>query len=267
MWDRGCGGGARMNLSHAIAVTHGTIATVTLRRPEKRNAMTLAMWVAMARVFGELGADPTVRAIVLAGEGDFCVGADIAEFGDARGDIEAAIRYEQAVDACSDAIASAPKPTIAAITGYCLGGGCHLAMACDFRVIAPDASVGIPAARLSIVYGVRGTDRLRALVGLSHAKRLLYTGTRIGAEEALAIGFADRLAANPIAEAVAFAGSMAGNAPLSIAGAKRILDGLALGDLDAAEAQRLIDAATGSDDHQEGRRAFAERRPPRFQGH
>ncbi len=249
--------------------TEDHIATVTLNRPAQRNAMTLAMWREVARLFSELGADRDVRAILLVGAGtDFSVGADISEFPVVRHTLEQSVDYEVAVDASSDAIAGAGKPTIAVVSGYCLGGGCRLSMACDFRVAAPSAIFGIPAAKLSIVYGVRSTQRLLALVGLTQAKRILYTADRVPAEEALRIGFADNVADDPQAAALALARRIAGNAPLSVGGAKFILDGLAMGpgglDLDAA--QERIDRASRSFDYQEGRNAFAQRRPPRFEG-
>lgn len=245
------------------------VATVTLNRPAQRNAMTLAMWRDVARIFTGLGADREVRAILLTGAGaDFSVGADISEFPVVRHTVEQSIAYEEAVDASSDAIAGAGKPTIAVVSGYCLGGGCHLSMACDFRFAAPSAIFGIPAARLSIVYGVRSTQRLLNLVGLAQAKRILFTADRLDAAAALKTGFADEVADDAPAAARAFAARIAANAPLSVSGAKAILDGLAMGPgaLDLAAAQRLIDEASRSFDYQEGRAAFAEKRPPRFQG-
>lgn len=247
----------------------GSIATVALNRPAHRNAITRAMWQAVAGVFAELTCDNAVRAVLLTGAGDdFSVGADIAEFGDVRSSAEQASAYEIAVDNASYAIADCPKPTIAVISGYCLGGGCHLAMACDFRVAALSASFGIPAAKLSIVYGVRSTQRLLALVGLAAAKRILYTAQRFDADEALRLGFIDCIGSDPMAHAREMALKMAANAPLSIAGAKAILTGLSMGpgELDEAAAQRAIDQAADSADYEEGRRAFAEKRAPRFQG-
>lgn len=247
----------------------GSIAAVTLNRPAQRNAITRAMWQAVAGVFAELTCDNAVRAVLLTGAGDnFSVGADIAEFGDVRASAQQASDYEITVDNASCAIADCPKPTIAVISGYCLGGGCHLAMACDFRVAGSSASFGIPAARLSIVYGVRSTQRLLALVGLPAAKRILYTAQRFDADEAFRLGFADRVASDPMAHARDLAGRIAGNAPLSIAGAKAILTGLSMGpgELDEVAAQRAIDRAADSSDYEEGRRAFAEKRAPRFQG-
>jgi enoyl-CoA hydratase/carnithine racemase len=231
--------------------------------------MTLAMWRDVGRVFGDLSRNAQVRAIMLTGAGgNFSVGADISEFDEVRATGEQSAAYEVAVDACSDAILAAPKPTIAAVSGYCLGGGCHLAMACDFRFADRSASFGIPAARLSIVYGVSSTQRLLALVGLTQAKRILFTGERFDAEQALRIGFVDAVADDATKATQDFARGLARNAPLSIAGAKLMLNALAMGHgaLDPAAAQAIIDRANDSEDYREGRRAFAEKREPAFKG-
>ncbi|MEA2935696.1 MAG: hypothetical protein QOD74_2342, partial [Variibacter sp.] len=175
------------------------LAIVTINRPTLRNSMTLAMWRDMAVIFAELSATSEVRGIILTGAGaDFSTGADISEFDSVRSDAQQAAAYEVAVDACSGAIEAARQPTIAALSGYCLGGGCHLSMACDFRVADQTAKIGIPAARLSIVYGVRSTQRLLAIVGLPAAKRILFSGERIDAAEAFRIGFVDRLGASAL---------------------------------------------------------------------
>lgn len=253
-----------------LEVLHeGPLAVVRLNRPARRNAVTLAMWRDMARIFGELGADAAVRAIILTGAGgNFSVGADVTEFAQVRATDKQSADYEIAVDGSSDAIMAVPKPVIAVIEGYCLGGGCHLSMACDFRFVHSDAAIGIPAAKLSIVYGIRSTQRLLSLVGLTNAKRLLYMAERIGAEEAANMGFADRVSSDPMADAKAMAATVATLAPLSIAGAKQILTELAMGPgaLDQQAAQNFIDRASASADYEEGRKAFAEKRPPVFRG-
>ena len=247
----------------------GPVAEVVLDRPARKNAMSLAMWHEVSQAFDRLGEDGQVRGIVLRGEGEaFCVGADISEFGAVRDTAAQVHAYDAAVDRASDAIAAAPAPVIAAIEGYCVGGGCGLAMACDFRIAAPGATFFIPAAKLGIVYGMRETQNLLALVGLTRAKRILYGGERFGAEEALRIGFIDEVADAPLAAARDFAQSMAGNAPLAIAGAKAILTGLAMGmgALEEDRALALVEAASQSLDHKEARAAFAEKRAPVFMG-
>ena len=244
-------------------------AIVTLNRPKMRNCVSLAMWKDLGRIFTELGNDPQVRAIILTGAGgNFCAGADISEFAEVRATVEQGVEYEVAVDDCCDAIANTPKPTIAVVNGFCMGGGCHLAMSCDFRFAATDAQFGIPAARLSIVYGVRGTQRLLSLVGVSNAKRILYSAMKFGAADALRMGFLDRTSADPLRTAQSFAAVMADNAPLTIAGTKVMLNGLSMGMgvLDDATVNHVVERAVGSDDYRDARQAFVEKRQPVFLG-
>ncbi len=243
------------------------VATVTINRPERRNSVTLAMWSGFGDIFAELSADRAVRAIILTGAGaDFSAGADIPEFETVRGDADKSRAYEIAVDYGCAGIANASKPVITVNRGYTLGGAAHLSMSADFRFAHTDSVFGIPAARLSIVYGVQATRKLLALVGVSNAKRILYSAERFDSRKALEIGFVDAVSEDPMADAVAFARSLSKNAPLSIAGAKYMLNGLTLGTFDAAEAQRLIDQASASHDYSEGRDAFAAKRPPKFEG-
>lgn len=245
------------------------VAVVTLNRPAARNAMTLAMWQGTAEIFGRLGQDSDVRAIILTGAGrNFSVGADVSEFAKVRSNVAESKAYEVAVDASSDVIANAPKPVIAVLEGYCLGGGCHLSMACDFRYAHTDTSIGIPAAKLSIVYGVRSTQRLLGLVGLTNAKRILYSADRFSAGDAANMGLVDHVSNDPMADAKIFAADIAKLAPLSVEGAKRILTGLSMGPgaLDEKAAEAFIDCVSASEDYEEGRRAFAEKRPPMFRG-
>lgn len=246
-----------------------SIAHVVLNRPSVRNAVTLAMWRELAAIFSGFAADRDVSAVVLRGSGkDFSVGADISEFERIRDDRHQAAAYEVAVDACSGAISALGKPVAAAISGYCLGGGCHLALACDFRFADRSAKIGIPAAKLSIVYGVNSVQRLLALTGLSNAKRILYSADRFEAERALRMGLIDELHDDAVAAADSFLQHLSANAPLSISGAKHMLNGLTMGAgaLDLATAQRLIDEASDSSDFKEGRDAFAQKRSPRFRG-
>jgi enoyl-CoA hydratase/carnithine racemase len=245
------------------------VAHVTLNRLSVKNAVTFAMWRELAAIFAGFAVDGEIRGVVLKGAGkDFSVGADISEFETIREDRHQAAAYEVAVDACSGAIAALGKPVVAALSGYCLGGGCHLALACDFRFGDRTAVIGIPAAKLSIVYGVHSVQRLLALTGLSNAKRILYSADRYSAEQAASMGLIDELHDDVGVAAARFLERITTNAPLSIAGAKSILNGLSMGAgaLDLAGAQRLIDAASDSQDFKEGRRAFAEKRMPRFHG-
>ena len=243
------------------------VAVVTINRPSLRNSVTYAMWTELGDIFGHLSADNMVRAIILTGAGkDFSAGADIAEFATVRENLKKAKSYEVAVDYACDGIAHATKPVIAVNCGYTLGGGAHLAMSADFRFAQRDAKFGIPAARLSIVYGVQATRKLLALVGLTEAKRILYTAERFDADYALRVGFVDRVCDDPMSEALTYSRDLASGAPLTQGGAKYILNGLTLGTFEMDEANVLIDAAAASLDYAEGRAAFAEKRDPQFKG-
>jgi len=172
-----------------VVALQDSVATVTLNRPRVRNAVTLAMWNGLAELFHRFAADDAVRAVILTGAGEhFCAGADISEFATVRNSAESGHAYDRAVDICSDAILHIEKPTIAAIRGFCIGGGSGLALACDFRFAAPSAIFAITAAKLSIVYGMRETQNLLALVGLSNAKKILFSAERFDTAEASRIG-------------------------------------------------------------------------------
>src|ERR1700758_4131008 len=208
-------------MSEEINITRRDgIARVSLNRPSVKNAVTLAMWRELAEIFSRVAADRDLRAVILAGKGkDFSGGAEISEVAKIRNDKQQSAEYEVAVDACSDAIAALGKPVVAAISGYCLGGGCHLALACDFRFGDRSAMVGIPAAKLSIVYGLQSVQRLLALTGVSNAKRILYSADRYSSEQAALMGLIDELHEDPGLAAENFLQRLSANAPLSIAGA------------------------------------------------
>jgi enoyl-CoA hydratase/carnithine racemase len=252
-----------------LVTIRDSVGIVSLNRPEVRNAVTLSMWRELASIFSKLANNPDIRAIVLTGSGvDFCVGADVTEFEQIRENRDQSAEYEVSVDACSAAIANAAKPVIAAISGYCLGGGCHLVLACDFRFADQSAKFGIPSAKLSIVYGVKSVQRLLAIAGIANAKRILFSGERYDAPRSQSMGLVDEICDDAVSAAVAYAETLAFNAPLSIAGAKFMLNGLSLGEgaLNLAAAQRMVDFAADSEDFREGRRALAEKRTPKFRG-
>ena len=258
-----------MSVPGIIVEREGAVATVRLDRPDRHNPVTFKMWQALEAIFTDLARDTDLRGVILTGSGkSFSAGADISDFEETRGTPEQGVTYEAAVDAACDAIAALGVPVVAAIRGYCFGGACNLAMACDFRFVAPDAKMAIPAAKLSIVYSSRGMTRLVALVGVAEAKRIFYTARAFDAEHAIQTGFADELVADPVLAAYAFLQDIAGLAPLSIAGSKAILDMIAMTDrpFDPARAHDVTWCALTSSDYAEGRAAFAEKRPPRFRG-
>jgi len=247
----------------------GGAVRVTLSRPEAKNALSRALNLELARIAGELGADAAVRAVLLTGAGDaFSAGADLKE----RKGVPAA-ESGPFIDAISGAIrawAEMPKATIALVNGAAFGGGLELALACDFRIAADSAVMGLSEVRLGIMPGAGGTQRLARLLGTARAKELVLTGRRIDAARALAIGLVSRVV--PAAEleraGQELADELAICAPLSIAMAKRAIDegtDLPMADALALE-RRCYDVTLVSEDRNEGLRAFAEKRPPRFTG-
>ena len=246
------------------------VAHVTLNRPEARNALSRAVNVELARLAAELGADPEVRAIVLTGAGDqaFCAGADLKE----RKGVPAAESkpYIDAISGAIDAWARIPQPTVCALNGSAYGGGLELALACDLRLLVTGAEVGLTEVRLGIMPGAGGTQRLPRLIGVAAAKELILLGRRIDAARALALGLVIAVV-EPAALAAtvdALLAEMAGCAPKSLAMAKAAIDRGYDVDLEAGLRieRACYDVTLVSEDRDEGLRAFAERRPPRFTG-
>ncbi|CAM5293795.1 enoyl-CoA hydratase OS=Streptomyces alboniger OX=132473 GN=CP975_31160 PE=3 SV=1 [Streptomyces alboniger] len=239
-------------LRHTVA---DGVATVVIDHPAKRNAMTAAMWRQVPPLLAGLAADPAVRTLVLMGAGDtFCAGADISSLRESAGAAQdLAVRAE-------DALAAFPKPTLAAVRGYCVGGGCQLAAACDLRFADEGASFGITPAKLGIVYPASSTRRLVSLVGPATAKYLLFSGELIGAERASRTGLVDEvLPAGDLGKRVAeFARVLTARSQLTQAAAKEFAAGRT--DRDAYWREQ----ARGSGDTAEGVAAFLERRQPRF---
>lgn len=260
-------------MSDHILVEHdGAIATVVLNRPKMRNAISLAMWSEIATVTDRLAKDDFVRAIVYRGAGTdaFASGADISEFKEHRRDTATALAYGEQTDAAYTAIRVCPKPTVAMIFGFCMGGAMAVAMACDLRFAAAGSKFGIPAARLSIIYGLDAVHQLVDLVGPAYAKDILYSARAVDAEEALRIGLLQRLC--PAAELEAYTydylRTVAANAPLSVRGTKAQVQTIFEGITEAhREALRALSIETfDSEDYKEGTHAFLEKRPPRFLG-
>jgi enoyl-CoA hydratase len=256
-----------------ILVRHdGPIATVVINRPAMRNAISLAMWTELTRVTQELGETDSVRAIVYRGAGTvaFASGADISEFKEQRKDVASAARYNEQTAAAYSTIRECPKPTVAMIFGFCMGGAMAVAMACDMRFAADGSKFGIPAARLSIIYGADSVGQLVDLVGPAYAKDILYTARTIEDREALSMGFIQRLLPEDELERYTYdyLRKVADNAPLSVRGAKVTIESYLLG-LTEERRKKLRDLAidaTESEDYKEGTRAFLDKRAPRFQG-
>jgi enoyl-CoA hydratase len=255
-----------------LAWAEAGVGHAVFNQPDKHNAISLDMWDGLAAILDEFAADPGIRAVVLEGAGEraFVSGADIGQFDAERGDAEAQRHYERRTRAGRARLAGFEKPVIAAIRGYCLGGGLGIALAADLRLAAADAVFGIPAARLGLAYGYDMTRALVAAVGPAEARMLLFTGERVSAAEALRMGLVNRVV--PVAEfaaaAAALAAQIAQNAPLSIRAAKLAVAAATAdpGVRDMAGLEAAIAACFDSADYREGRSAFREKRPPRFTG-
>ena len=252
-----------------IEDTNG-VRWITLNRPAKLNALNRVAVAEVAAAVTAAGADPAVRAAVITGSGEkaFAAGADIAEFVglDPRGGQE----FARAGQAAFDAIAAFPKPVIAAVNGFALGGGCELALSCHLRVASTNAKFGQPEAKLGLIPGYGGTQRLARLVGRARALEMLLTGGTVDAPTALAWGLVNRIAepADLRSAAQRLAEETAAVAPLAAA---RCLEAVRTGlDLPLREAQELEAALFGlcfaSEDMREGTQAFLEKRPARFVG-
>ncbi|MEU3841191.1 enoyl-CoA hydratase/isomerase family protein [Streptomyces sp. NPDC028635] len=239
-------------LQHSVT---DAVATVVIRHPAKRNAMTAAMWRALPPLLDTLAADPDVRVLVLTGEGGtFCAGADISTL---QGSPEEAQRLAVLAE---EALAAFPKPTLAAVRGHCVGGGAQLAAACDLRFAEQGALFGVTPAKLGIVYPASATRRLAALVGPATTKYLLFSGELIDAERALRTGLVDELLPEgELDKRVAeFTRVLAARSQLTQAAAKEFANGRT--DREAHWSEQ----ARGSGDTAEGVAAFLERRAPRF---
>ena len=245
---------------------------MTFNNPERLNAVSLDMWEATKRILDGFAADGDIRVVVLTGAGDkaFVSGADISKFGSERANLEAARAYNVKSDAAYSSVAEFPKPTIAMIRGYCIGGGLGLATCCDLRICSDNSRFAVPAAKLGVGYGYAGLKRLVDVVGPSFAKEIFYTARQFDAQEALAMGLVNRMV--PAAELEAYVKTVTDmicvNAPLTIKAVK-----FTVGEIMKDESKRnvartveLVEQCFASRDYTEGRNAFMEKRKPVFTG-
>jgi len=255
-----------------IARKEGAIGWVIFNNPEKRNAMSLEMSEATAATMESYAKDPEVRVVIMKGQGDkaFISGADISQFKERRSNAEQVKAAEAISERCNKAIRECPKPVIAMIRGYCMGGGLGTAVVCDLRIASDDSRFGVPAAKLGVGYRFSGIRRLAEVVGPQFTAEIFYTGRQFSAQEALQMGLINRML--PAAElekyVLDYAATLAGNAPLTIAAVKRSLIELRKdpADRDLDLCQRMVDACFASEDYVEGRNAFMEKRKPAFKG-
>ncbi|MEO1648129.1 MAG: enoyl-CoA hydratase-related protein [Pseudomonadota bacterium] len=242
----------------------GGVARLLIDRADKRNAFNLAMWEALPDLLAEALATPDVRALELTSadpDATFSAGADIGEMLAYRDDPQWLARKQAAINRAQFELTRAPIPTVAFVNGDCIGGGCGLAMACDLRVAAPDARFGVTPARLGLVYPLHDVKLLTDLVGPGHAKRLLYTGALIEAEEAQRIGLVESVEASSAPTLDAILASSPYSQGAAKAFVRRVLDGQSEDD---AETLDIFAKAFAGADFTEGAQAFLEKRKPQF---
>jgi enoyl-CoA hydratase len=250
----------------------GAVGHVVFNNPAKLNAVSLDMWDAFVALLKDYAKDPEVRCVVVSGAGGkaFVSGADISKFESERANAEAQVRYDAISKEGYESLYEFPKPTIAKITGYCIGGGMNLAACCDLRYCNDGARFGVPAAKLGLGYGFLRIERLSRIIGLSRAMEFLFTAKQYSAEEAYEMGLVNGVA--PEAELDSMVGNItsaiAQNAPLTIALAKAAAREIAKPESrqDHKKLEAMAKACFDSEDYKEGRRAFMEKRKPAFKG-
>jgi enoyl-CoA hydratase/carnithine racemase len=249
-------------------VERGAVARLVIDRVEKRNALTRAMWEAVPGVLAELAADDEVKVLLVTGAGpSFSAGADISELisGDDPADPMAELRSFNL--RAQTALREFPKPTVAVVRGHCIGGGLEIAVNCDFRFAARDATFGVTPARIGVVYPPAAIKVLLDLVGPATTKYLLFSGELLTAEQAELKGLVDRVVDDPSAEAEAFAHTLVSRSQLTIRSAKETVSGLLAGvDADASAVRRYRETIA-SGELAEGIAAFTEKRSPKFLWH
>lgn len=245
---------------------------IRFNNPVRHNALSVDMWEAVPPLLRMAETDERVRLVVFSGAGEkaFVSGADITQFEDMRAARDAVTRYEAMAEEALMSIHDFPKPTLACIRGYCIGGGVNVAISCDIRIAASDAVFAIPAARLGLGYRFSAMKNLVDLIGPGAAKDLFFTARRIGPDEAKALGLISRIAPPEGLDALLaeYTGALAENAPLTVAAAKAITREILKPspELDRDLCISLIRGCFESADYTEGRTAFMQKRKPVFTG-
>src|SRR5438270_1976205 len=244
----------------------GHVGYVIFNNPERHNAVSLDMWAATSQILEDFAKDDEVRVAVITGAGgkSFVSGADISKFESERASLEASKVYNATVAKANEGIYEFPKPTIAMIRGYCIGGGLGLAVCCDLRICSDNSKFAIPAAKLGLGYAYPGVKRLSDLVGPSFAKEIFFTARQFDAEEARMMGLVNRIVAAAELESYVknYADTIANNAPLTVKTAKFIANETMRDESkrNPARCAELVEQCFKSNDYTEGRKAFMEKR-------
>jgi enoyl-CoA hydratase/carnithine racemase len=255
-----------------LARKDGPIGTMTFNNPERHNAVSMEMWKAALAILDDFAADPAVRVVVITGAGgkSFVSGADISKFESERASEAAVAEYDVATESVYEALLAYPKPTLAMIRGYCIGGGLNLAICCDLRICNETSRFAVPAAKLGLGYGFTRVRRVMNLIGPAFAKELFFTGRQFSAAEAVGMALVNRMVPDAEIEAYVadYAATIGGNAPLTIGSIKQVVTEVLKdpADRDLALCDRLIKDCFASNDYKEGRKAFMEKRKPVFTG-
>jgi len=250
----------------------GDIARIIFNQPEKRNAVSLEMWEAVEVAAARFAADDTVRILILSGAGGkaFVSGADVSKFETERASSEAVANYNATTKRVYDMIEEFPKPTIAQIDGFCIGGGVALSLSCDLRVCGEGSQFAVPAAKLGLGYGYEGLNRLVKIVGPAFAKEIFFTARRFDADEARVMGLVNRVVPDAkVGDVVQETAEMiAANAPMTVESAKYIIAQTVMDESERNldECAARVKACFESADYIEGRRAFLEKRKANFVG-
>lgn len=250
----------------------GKVAIMTFNNPEKHNAVSFEMWEAAEKILDDFVNDPAIRVIILTGAGGkaFVSGADISKFDSERASEEAVQRYNAQVDRIYTRIYRMPKPTIAMIRGYCIGGGLNLAICCDMRFSTASSKFALPAAKLGLGYGYNGLRRYIETIGPVATKEIFFTARQFSSDEAHRWGMVNQVVADDQLEAtvMGIANTIADNAPLTIACLKQSTIEILKNpnDQDLARCDAMVASCFASEDYREGRKAFMEKRKPEFIG-
>jgi enoyl-CoA hydratase/carnithine racemase len=261
-----------MTIEKMLSRVKDGVGYITFNNPEKHNAVSIEMWDALEQILDGFRSSQEIRVIVLSGAGGkaFVSGADISKFDKERSSKEAVLSYNKRTQKVYENLETFPKPTIAMIDGYCIGGGLNLAVCCDIRICSEKSKFAMPAAKLSLGYPFSSIKRLFDVMGPGMAKHFMFTAEKISASEALACGLVQKLVSEDSIDSYVkdYALNIANNAPLTIKAMKQI--GIEISknsdERDLLLCEKLASACFDSEDYKEGRKAFMEKRKPNFQG-